>query len=189
MCYTLSVRHPERATPPGQSHDDLNPLRIRRLLCAISDSELQLLDMSAVNGRPENLLIDRLLVPPVAIRPSVDAGPQGSNEDDLTVKLSEILTVCTYHVHTSYIYISSMYPARPHSPSPPPYPPRLPLAPTPPLPPHSPQVNSIIRCALEGGKATTADVSNDWEFLQLQTALYLNGASVPGVRAEWQEPR
>ena len=96
--------------------------------------------MSAVDGRPENLLIDRLLVPPVAIRPSVDAGPAGSNEDDLTVKLSEILTV-----------------------------------------------NSIIRCALEGGKATVADVTNDWEFLQLQTALYLNGASVPGVRAEWQD--
>ena len=68
-------------------------MRIRALLRAIPDSELQLLDMSAVDGRPENLLIDRLLVPPVAIRPSVDAGPQGSNEDDLTVKLSEILTV------------------------------------------------------------------------------------------------
>ena len=68
-------------------------MRIRALLRAIPDSELELLDMSAVDGRPENLLIDRLLVPPVAIRPSVDAGPQGSNEDDLTVKLSEILTV------------------------------------------------------------------------------------------------
>ncbi len=63
------------------------------IACATHIGELQLLDMSAVDGRPENLLIDRLLVPPVAIRPSVDAGPQGSNEDDLTVKLSEILTV------------------------------------------------------------------------------------------------
>ena len=76
------------------------------------------------DGRPENLLIDRLLVPPVALRPSVDAGQQGSNEDDLTVKLSEILTV-----------------------------------------------NNIIRNALEGGKATVACVAEDWEFLQLQTAL------------------
>ena len=99
----------------AKAHDDLNPLRIRRLLRAIPDCELLLLDMSAFDGRPENLLIDRLLVPPVAIRPSVDAGPQGSNEDDPTVKLSEILTV-----------------------------------------------NSIIRCALEGGKATVADVANDW---------------------------
>ena len=25
----------------------------------------------------------------------------------------------------------------------------------------------------------------DWEFLQLQCALYINGPNVPGVRAEW----
>ena len=79
-----------------------------------------------VEGRPENLLLDRLLVPPVALRPSVDAGPQGSNEDDLTVKLSEILTI-----------------------------------------------NNIIRNAMEGGKATITNVVEDWEFLQLQSALYL----------------
>ena len=71
-------------------------------------------------------VLDRLLAPPVALRPSVDAGPQGSNEDDLTVKLSEILTI-----------------------------------------------NNIIRNAMEGGKATITNVVEDWEFLQLQCALYL----------------
>ena len=30
-----------------------------------------LLDMSGVNGKPETLLLDRLLVPPIPIRPSV----------------------------------------------------------------------------------------------------------------------
>ena len=114
-------------------------MRIRALLRAIPDSELQLLDMSAVDGRPENLLIDRLLVPPVAIRPSVDAGPQGSNEDDLTVKLSQIITV-----------------------------------------------NNAIRCALSGGKATVAMLMEDWDYLQLQVAMYINGANVPGVRPDWQ---
>ncbi len=50
--------------------------------------------MGSRYGRPENLLIDHLLVPPVPIRPSVMTdGANGSNEDDLTVKLSEILTV------------------------------------------------------------------------------------------------
>ncbi len=45
-------------------------------------------------GRPEDLLIRNLLVPPVPIRPSVamDAGG-GSTEDDLTVKLQEIIDV------------------------------------------------------------------------------------------------
>lgn len=99
-----------------KAHDDLNPLRIRQLLRAIPDGELLLLDMSAVDGRPENLLIDRLLVPPVAIRPSVDAGPQGSNEDDLTVKLSEILTVHSTHPHP-YLRLRAT-PHRQPSPSP-----------------------------------------------------------------------
>jgi hypothetical protein len=44
--------------------------------------------------RPEALLVDHLLVPPVPIRPSVMADPSiGSNEDDLTVKMSQIVTV------------------------------------------------------------------------------------------------
>ena len=47
----------------AKAHDDLNPLRIRSLLRAIPDSELQLLDMSAVDGRPENLLIVNLTLP------------------------------------------------------------------------------------------------------------------------------
>ncbi len=45
-------------------------------------------------GRPEDLLIRNLLVPPVPIRPSVamDVGG-GSTEDDLTIKLQEIIDV------------------------------------------------------------------------------------------------
>ena len=136
-------------------------MRIRALLRAIPDSELPLLDMSAVDGRPENLLIDRLLVPPVAIRPSVDAGPQGSNEDDLTVKLSEILTVSAV-VLLLLLLLSYL----PHHP--------LPLTTPhdyhpPPAGPDPTQVNSIIRNALLGGKASVASVAEDWEFLQLQT--------------------
>ena len=87
--------------------------------------------------------LSTLLVPPVAIRPSVamDVGA-GSNEDDLTVKLSEILTV-----------------------------------------------NNIIRAALAGGKALTTHVMEDWEYLQLQCAMYINGANVPNVRPEWNSEK
>ena len=77
----------------SKAQDDLNPLRVRALLRAIPDSDLALLDMLASVGRPENLLIESLLVPPVAIRPSVVTDGLGSNEDDLTVKLSEIVSV------------------------------------------------------------------------------------------------
>lgn len=46
-------------------------------------------------GRPENLIWTCIPVPPVAIRPSVamDRGEMGSNEDDLTIKLSEIINI------------------------------------------------------------------------------------------------
>ena len=124
-----------------KAQDDLNPLRVRALLIAIPECDLPLLDMSATYGRPENLLIDHLIVPPVPIRPSVvtDAA-SGSNEDDLTVKLNEII-----------------------------------------------EVNNIIRSALNGGKALVHNVVEDWEYLQFQCAMYLNGANVPNVRPEWQQ--
>ena len=71
--------------------DDLNPLRVQGLFKAIPDEDCELLDLA---GRPENLLVTAIPVPPVCIRPSVemDAGA-GSNEDDLTVKLMQIVEV------------------------------------------------------------------------------------------------
>ncbi len=61
------------------------------LFKAIPDEDCELLDLA---GRPENLLVTAIPVPPVCIRPSVemDAGA-GSNEDDLTVKLMQIVEV------------------------------------------------------------------------------------------------
>jgi len=71
--------------------DDLNPLRVQGLFRAIPEEDCELLDLAA---RPENLLLTHIPVPPVCIRPSVemDAGA-GSNEDDLTVKLMQIVEV------------------------------------------------------------------------------------------------
>lgn len=71
--------------------DDLNPLRVQGLFKAIPDEDCELLDLA---GRPEDLLLTAIPVPPVCIRPSVemDAGA-GSNEDDLTVKLMQIVEV------------------------------------------------------------------------------------------------
>lgn len=63
--------------------DDLNPVRVMALFKAIATADLELLDMP---GRPEDLVMTTLPVPPLAIRPSVemDIGG-GSNEDDITV--------------------------------------------------------------------------------------------------------
>ncbi|DBB09251.1 hypothetical protein WJX82_001205 [Trebouxia sp. C0006] len=69
--------------------DDLSPLRVLALFSAITAEDCILLDVA---DRPEYLIMTHIPVPPVCIRPSVemDSG-QGSNEDDLTVRLRDII--------------------------------------------------------------------------------------------------
>ncbi|KAF7456702.1 dna-directed rna polymerase iii rpc1 [Cryptosporidium felis] len=66
--------------------EDLTPLYVQTLLERVPYQDLDILEMF----KPGNLLISRLPVPPNCIRPSVTMGESGSNEDDLTVILSEI---------------------------------------------------------------------------------------------------
>ena len=68
-----------------QAADDLNPIRVQELFMAVPDEDCELLDLA---GRPEDLIMTSIPVPPVCIRPSVEVdGGGGSNEDDITVKL------------------------------------------------------------------------------------------------------
>lgn len=77
-----------------QASDDLNPIRVHALFSAVPDEECELLDLA---GRPEDLIISVVQVPPVCIRPSVEVdGGGGSNEDDITVKLGVTLTSFLY---------------------------------------------------------------------------------------------
>lgn len=78
----------------NKAQEDLSPLKVFDLFRRITDEDCELLWMNASVGRPENLLIQNLLVPPVSIRPSVamDVGG-GSTEDDITVKLQEIIDI------------------------------------------------------------------------------------------------
>ncbi|GAM24976.1 hypothetical protein SAMD00019534_081510 [Acytostelium subglobosum LB1] len=77
-----------------KAQEDLNPLVVLNLFKRISFQDTELLDMSPELGRPERLILTHLLVPPVSIRPSVPMdGGSGSNEDDLTMKLSDILHI------------------------------------------------------------------------------------------------
>jgi len=72
--------------------DNILPTVALELFQRIPDEDCEILWLSPQVGRPENLILQRILVPPVPIRPSVamDVGG-GSTEDDLTVKLQEIL--------------------------------------------------------------------------------------------------
>ncbi|GJQ08774.1 hypothetical protein GpartN1_g565.t1 [Galdieria partita] len=74
--------------------DDLTPLRALEILSRIPPEDVMILGMDPTYNRPENLLLTNFPVPPACIRPSVCSDPTvGSNEDDLTMKLSEIVHI------------------------------------------------------------------------------------------------
>lgn len=85
--------------------EDLNALRCLNLFRNIPADEYALL---GINQSPVNFLIERIVIPPASIRPSVPVGQDGSNEDDLTVKISEI-------IHCNQILVSSVQKGCPYS--------------------------------------------------------------------------
>ncbi|KAL4255325.1 DNA-directed RNA polymerase subunit [Pleurotus pulmonarius] len=115
-------------------HEDMNPLKVLDLFRRISDEDCELLGLRPEFGRPEEFLWQYISVPPVCIRPSV-AQDGASNEDDLTVKLTEIVFT-----------------------------------------------NALIKQGLVKG-APTAQFMEQWEFLQLSVAMYIN-SELPGVPSQ-----
>ncbi|KAF5321814.1 hypothetical protein D9619_000944 [Psilocybe cf. subviscida] len=115
-------------------HEDLNPLKVLDLFRRISDEDCELLGLHPEWGRPEEFIWQYISVPPVCIRPSV-AQDGASNEDDLTVKLTEIVFT-----------------------------------------------NALIKQGLAKG-APTPQFMEQWEFLQLSVAMYIN-SELPGVPSQ-----
>mgnify|MGYP001292403833 CR=1 FL=1 len=87
-----AVKHNEQLRANlGRVQDDLSPIRVLGILKKISPTDCELLDVA---DRPEHLILTHLPVPPVCIRPSVEMdGVAGSNEDDVTMKLIQIIEV------------------------------------------------------------------------------------------------
>eukprot|EP00771_Trimastix_marina_P001892 gnl/Trimastix_PCT/3001.p1 GENE.gnl/Trimastix_PCT/3001~~gnl/Trimastix_PCT/3001.p1 ORF type:complete len:1478 (+),score=447.35 gnl/Trimastix_PCT/3001:86-4519(+) len=89
--FETALRHnKDLATHISKAQEDLNPQRVLQLFRKMDREDCELLGFTEYS-RPEDMIIQCVLVPPVCIRPSVcqDAA-LGSNEDDLTVKLGEI---------------------------------------------------------------------------------------------------
>ncbi|XP_077970587.1 DNA-directed RNA polymerase III subunit RPC1-like [Styela clava] len=111
----------------NRAQEDLNPLIVKDLFEKIPDEDIPLLMMNRDVGRPQDMIVTRLLVPPLCIRPSViNDLKSGTNEDDLTMKLTEILFL-----------------------------------------------NNVIEKHRASG-AKSQMIMEDWDFLQLQCALYMN---------------
>ncbi|XP_062858765.1 DNA-directed RNA polymerase III subunit RPC1 isoform X1 [Trichomycterus rosablanca] len=110
-----------------RAQENLNPLVVLNLFRRIPNEDVPLLLMNPEAGKPAYLLLTRLLVPPLCIRPSVVSDlKSGTNEDDLTMKLTEIIFL-----------------------------------------------NDVIKKHRMTG-AKTQMIMEDWDFLQLQCALYIN---------------
>ncbi|KAJ0395349.1 hypothetical protein ATCC90586_007781 [Pythium insidiosum] len=86
--------NPEIGQHLPKAQEDLSPVVVQELFRQIPDQDCELLWVDPIAGRPEKLILNSVLVPPVCIRPSVAMdGGTGSNEDDITVKLQEIVQV------------------------------------------------------------------------------------------------
>ncbi|KAK5973725.1 DNA-directed RNA polymerase subunit [Trichostrongylus colubriformis] len=73
----------------------LNPLRVQKLFNNVPTEDIPILmAKSGEKKHPNDLLLTRIPVPPVCVRPSVVSEVKsGTTEDDLTMKLSEIILI------------------------------------------------------------------------------------------------
>ncbi|RJE23144.1 DNA-directed RNA polymerase [Aspergillus sclerotialis] len=93
----LKIVH-ERFSKPGtksdgqdiDAYEDLHALRVFNIFRKISTTDCELLGINPDEARPENLIWQVLPAPPVCIRLSVELAYE-SREDDLTVKLGDII--------------------------------------------------------------------------------------------------
>jgi DNA-directed RNA polymerase subunit A' len=69
----------------------IRPDEIKDWLSKITNDDLELLGMDATATRPEWLILNVLLVPPVNVRPSITLESGERSEDDLTHKLVDIM--------------------------------------------------------------------------------------------------
>lgn len=87
-------RELEQLIGPPALIQELNPLQVLDLFRSVPQSDVPLLGMTAAGANPADLLVTRIFVPPVCIRPSVVSEVKaGTTEDDLTMKQSEILLI------------------------------------------------------------------------------------------------
>jgi len=70
----------------------LNPMEVLTMFERILDSDLPFLLMDKSASRPEDMILTRISCPPLCIRPSVISDlKSGTNEDDVTMKMTEIV--------------------------------------------------------------------------------------------------
>ena len=91
LSFTYATEHlPELKQYTQRAADDLNPMRVYYLFQRMSATDCEALGMDPTKSRPELYIWRYVPAPPIAIRPSV-AQDGATNEDDITIKLTEIV--------------------------------------------------------------------------------------------------
>eukprot|EP01083_Nonionella_stella_P191876 709806_1 len=88
---TATVNNAEMGNFVKNISDDPNPMDVLHLFQRVSQEDCYLLDLPI--SRPEDMILTHILVPPVCVRPSVPMGFSGTQEDDLTVKVRDIVVI------------------------------------------------------------------------------------------------
>ena len=83
-----------KATETKKIKESLSPKDCYRIFKSISDDECRLLGFEPKLQRPEDMILEKLPIPPVIIRPTakVDHYSSATMEDALTLKISDIIT-------------------------------------------------------------------------------------------------
>lgn len=71
--------------------EQLTSTKVISILSKIPKEDIVFFDMDRENGEPVDLMLNYVIVPPLPIRPTVQMGFKGTNEDDLTVKIREMI--------------------------------------------------------------------------------------------------
>ncbi len=92
VALTLLLQLPDLKSHLSRAHEEMNPEHVLSLLRRVADTDCELLDLDPRHGRPENLVMTHIAVPPACIRPSVNMEEGGSSyEDDLTMCMSNLV--------------------------------------------------------------------------------------------------
>jgi DNA-directed RNA polymerase II subunit RPB1 len=73
---------------------ELSASMVYEILKNVSDEDCVCMGLNPVFARPDWMIITRLPVPPLAVRPAVEMGEGGKSHDDLTFQLGSIIKTC-----------------------------------------------------------------------------------------------
>lgn len=71
--------------------EELTSRKVYELFQKIPQDEIKFFNMNLDHSHPIDLLVHSVIVPPLTIRPSVHVGLNMTNEDDLTIKIKEMI--------------------------------------------------------------------------------------------------